>query len=401
MENKKRIVILGAGYAGLMTARDLAKKLRKDEAEITLVNKNDYHYESTWLHEVAGGTIKPEEATFKLEDVLDKSRVNIVIDEVVDINKEEKVVNLKSGKLEFDYLVVALGFTTNTFGIKGAEEHAYFIQDVNTALKIKEHIDKKFEEYAKSEEKKDEDLTVLVGGGGFTGIELIGELSLNLPKLAKKHGIDPSKVKIINIEASPSILGNFRDRPELQDYAREVLKSRNVEIKEATPIKEFTEEGVIIGEDEQLVKGGTIIWTGGVKANPIISTIGLELERGKVKITEDLRATGEENIFVLGDCAFGVDANGKFCPPTAQVATQHGKECAKNIAALIRNQPLTPFVFDDKGTVVSLGKTHGVGAIFSGIKIKGKTGAFMKKVVDNRSLYILGGTKILMKKGKF
>lgn len=400
MKRKQKIVILGAGYAGLMTARTLMKKVKKDEAEIILINKQAFHYEATWLHEVAAGTITPERATFLLEDVLDQKRVNIVIDEVVSIDKASKTVQLKQDVIAYDYLVIALGFKTNTFGIKGVEENAFFIQDIESSKKIAAHIEQTFQTYKESPVKDPKDLTVLVGGGGFTGIEFVGELTLHLPKLAKQHGIDPSLVKIIALDGG-AILGNFKNEPALVDYARNVLASRHVELREGVKMKEFTEEGVIAGDDHELIQAGTMVWTAGVKANPLMTEVGLELTRGKAVIEDDLRAKGEACIFVLGDCAFGTDAEGNMYPPTAQLAMQQGVHCAKNIAKLLRTQPVQAFVFDNKGTVASLGRNCGVGSIFSGIQIKGKAGSFMKSVVDNRSLYLLGGVKLVLKKGKF
>jgi len=125
------------------------------------------------------------------------------------------------------------------------------------------------------------------------------------------------------------------------------------------------------------------------------------LNRGKVTVDGDLRAPGFENIFILGDCAWVMDGEtGKPFPPTAQAAMQHAETCARNIKALLHAEPLETFIFDDKGTVASLGVTDGIGNVFSGTQLKGKSAATMKKVVDNRSLFLLGGTKILLKKGK-
>lgn len=400
MANKPRIVIVGAGYAGLMTARTLLKKMKHEQAEITLINKQDYHYEATWLHEVAAGTIAPEKAQFLLSDVLNTKKVNILVDEVIKIEKESQTVHLKSNTLAYDYLVIALGFKTNTFGIKGVEDYSFFIQDIDSSKEISHHIEEKFKKYSTDATKDEKDLTVLVGGGGFTGIEFVGELTNHLPKLAKQYGIDPTLVKIIALDGG-SILGNFRNEPDLVDYARNVLSSRHVELREGVMMKEFTEDGILVGEDRELIQAGTIVWTAGVKANPILEEIGLTLERGKAVVGSDLRAKEEDRIFVLGDCAYGTDENGQMYPPTAQLAMQHGQSCGGNLVKLLEQKPLKPFVYNHKGTVASIGHNSGVGSIFKGIQIKGKFAAFMKKVVDNRSLYLLGGLKLLLKKGKF
>ncbi len=399
MSNKPKIVVLGAGYAGLKTTRELMKRLSSDEAEIVLVNKHNYHYETTWLHEVAAGTINPNQARFMISDVINPNRVRLIYDTVVEVMQKDQKVILENGEITYDYLVIALGFESNTFGIKGMGEHAHAILDIDSSRHIREHIELKFAEYTTNEDAKDSDLTILVGGAGFTGIELVGELVEQVPKLCKKYDIERSKVRIINVEAMPSILPMF-DK-ELVRYAMASLANRGVEFRLGTAINECTEDSFIVSEDNEEIKAGTIIWTGGVTGSSVLTKSGFELTRGKVTVEPDLRAPGHDNIFILGDCAWVMDEEaGRPFPPTAQAAMQHAETCANNMIALLRNEPLQSFTFDDKGTVASLGVTDGIGNVFSGKQLRGKPAATMKKVVDNRSLFLLGGTKILLKKGK-
>lgn len=399
MYHKPKIVVLGAGYAGLKTTRDLTKLLAPEEADIVLINKHNYHYETTWLHEVAAGTINLNQARFMISDVIHPSRVRLIYDTVEKIDTEEQRVILKNGEITYDYLVVALGFETNTFGIKGMEEYAYSIVDINSSRLIREHIELQFAKYSAGESDDESALTILVGGAGFTGIEFVGELAEKVPQLCRKYDIDRSKARIINVEAMPSILPMF-DK-DLVDYAIRSLEDRGVEFRLGTPIKECTPEGFIVGDDNELIKAGTVVWTGGVTGNSVLGKSGFELERGKVMVEPDLRAPGHENIFVLGDCAWVMDEEaGRPYPPTAQAALQHGETCARNLRALLRGEPLEKFQFIDRGTVASLGINDGIANIFNDTKLKGKAAAAMKKVVDNRALFLLGGTKILLKKGK-
>ncbi|HZW67112.1 MAG TPA: NAD(P)/FAD-dependent oxidoreductase [Pseudogracilibacillus sp.] len=399
-QNKPKIVILGAGYAGLRTARNLSKMLKNDEAEIVLVNRHNYHYETTWLHEVAGGTINPNQARFMISDALNTNRVQLVYDEVENIDRDSQEVRLKDGSISYDYLVVALGFVTNTFGIKGMDEHAFFIQDINTSQLIRDHIEYQFSAFANGELEDEDALTIIVGGGGFTGIEFVGELAERVPQLCKKYGISPDIPRIINVEAMPSIMPMFDE--DLVEYAKQSLENRGVEFRIGTKINECTAEGFIVGEDNELIKGGTVVWTGGVTGSPILEKAGFEITRGKVTVNGDMRAPGEENIFILGDCAWVMneEENRPF-PPTAQAAIQHADTCAANIKALIEGTSLESFTFDDKGSVASLGVSDGIGNVLSGKKLRGKAAATMKKVVDNRSVFLLGGTRVLLKKGKF
>lgn len=399
MSNKPKIVVLGAGYAGMVTTKKLSQILPEEEAEIVLVNKHNYHYETTWLHEVAAGTINHNQARTMLSDVFNPNRVRLIYDTVVKVDKEENRVVLENSEITYDYLVISLGFVTNTFGIKGMEEHAFFIQDIDTSQLIRDHIEYQFVTYKNSEEKNDDDLTILVGGGGFTGIEFVGELAEKVPELCKKYDIDRHKVKIINVEAAPTILPGFDE--DLVNYAMQSLESRGVEFRVDTPIKECKEDAFIVGEDQEEIKAGTIVWTGGVTGNPVLSNSGFELTKGKVTVESDLRAPGEENIFIIGDCAWVMnESEGRPYPPTAQAATQHGEVCAKNIKALMHHEPLENFTFTDRGTVASLGSSDAMGTAFDR-KFYGKPAVVLKKVVDNRSLYLVGGVKNVLKKGKF
>lgn len=400
MSNKPKIVVLGAGYAGLKTTRELAKKLSAEEADIVLVNKHNYHYETTWLHEVAAGTINPNQARFMISDVVNPNRVRLIYDEVVEVKKDDQRVILENGEITYDYLVIALGFESNTFGIKGMEENAFAIVDIESSRHIREHIELQFAKYKAEENPSDDMLTILIGGAGFTGIELLGELVERVPKLCKKYDIDRKKVKIINVEAMPSILPMF-DK-ELVSYATKSLEDRGVEFRLGAAIKECTEDAFIIGDEKEEVKAGTIVWTGGVTGSSVLQKSGFEITKGKVTVDGDMRAPGEENIFILGDCAWVMDEEaGRPFPPTAQAAIQHADTCANNIVNLLDGVPLENFQFVDRGTVASLGINDGIGTVFDGKELKGKAAAAMKKVVDNRSVYLLGGAKMILKKGKF
>ncbi|RKD69731.1 NADH dehydrogenase [Sinobaca qinghaiensis] len=399
MSTKPKIVVLGAGHAGLTTAKKLIQKLSPEQAEVVLVNKHNYHYEATWLHEVAAGTISPNDARVMISDVINPNKATLVYDTVVEIKKDEKRVVLENGDITYDYLVVALGWKSNDFGIKGMGENAFAIEDIDSSRLISEHIEYQFAKFNNEENADPDSLNILVGGAGFTGIEFVGELADKVPQLCRKYDIDRSKVKIINIEAAPSILPMFEQ--DLSTYAREALEERGVEIRMAAPIKECTPEGFIIGEEKELVKAGTIVWTGGVKGSPILEKSGFDMVKGKVNVNPDLRMPDEEDLFVIGDCSWVWDNEGdRPYAPTAQLAMQEADYVADNIIALMKKEPLKNFVFDNKGTVASLGHSDGIGSIFSGYKLTGKKAAAMKKVIDNRSLYLVGGAKLVLKKGK-
>jgi NADH:ubiquinone reductase (H+-translocating) len=400
---KPKVVVLGAGYAGLMTVTRLQKQIGVNEADIVLVNKNDYHYETTWLHEASAGTLHHDRVRYDIKDVIDRNKVEFIKGTAVEIKTAEKKVILENGEIEYDYLVVALGGESETFGIKGLKEYAFSITNVNSARQIREHIEYQFATYNTEEEKKDERLTIVVGGAGFTGIEFLGELTNRIPELCREYDVDFDKVKVICVEAAPTALPGFD--PELVEYAMTQLERKGVEFRIGTAIKECTPEGIIVakGEDEvEEIKAGTVIWAAGIRGNSIIEASGFEAMRGRVKVQPDLRAPGHDDVFIIGDCSLIINEEiNRPYPPTAQIAMQQGEVCARNLVALIRDKgELEAFKPDIKGTVCSLGEDDAIGIAF-GKKMVGTKASFMKKMIDNRALYMIGGASLVMKKGKF
>jgi NADH:ubiquinone reductase (H+-translocating) len=400
---KPKIVVLGAGYGGLMTVTRLQKLIGGNDAEIILVNKNEYHYETTWLHEASAGTLHHDRVRYDINKVINRSKVQFIQGCAEEIKTDQQKIILDNGEVEYDYLVIALGSDSETFGIKGLDQHAFAITNVNAARQIREHIEYQFATYNNDEDKKEDRLTIVVGGAGFTGIEFLGELTNRIPELCKEYDIDRSKVRIVCVEASPMVLPQF-DR-DLVDYAIAVLESRGVEFHIGTAVQEATADGVIIGkkdEEPQEIKAGTVIWSAGVRGNLIIDKSGIETMRGRVKVNLDLRIPDKQNIFVIGDCSLIInEESNRPYPPTAQIAMQQGEVCARNLAKLVQGQDnLDHFVFDDKGTVCSLGEDDAIGVVF-GKKIKGSSASIMKKVVDNRALFMVGGTSLVLQKGKF
>ncbi|VEF47097.1 NADH dehydrogenase [Bacillus freudenreichii] len=399
---KPKIVVLGAGYGGLMTVTRLQKQLGSTDAEIVLVNKNDYHYETTWLHEASAGTLSPDQVRYDISSVIDRSKVDFVQDTAVKVELETKKVILEKGdELSYDYLVVALGGAPETFGIKGLDKYAFSITNVNTARQIREHIEYQFATY--KVDKRPERLTIVVGGAGFTGMEFLGELGNQIPRWCKEYDIDKEMVKVICVEAAPTALPGFD--PELVQYATALLERKNVEFRIGTAIKEATPEGIVVakGEDDtEEIKAATVVWAAGVRGNPIIVESGIENMRGRVKVEPDLRAPGLSDVFVIGDCSLVINEEiNRPYPPTAQIAMQQGELVASNLAKLVQGKTnLDSFTFDNKGTVCSLGDDDAIGVVF-GKKVTGTKASFMKKMIDNRALYMIGGIPLTMKKGKF
>ncbi|MFF2530017.1 NAD(P)/FAD-dependent oxidoreductase [Brevibacillus sp. DP1.3A] len=391
-----KILILGAGYGGLLTTLQLQKKLNYNEAEITLVNKHNYHYITTWLHEPAAGTAPADHARVSLDGILNKDKVNFVKGTVQAIQSEEQTVTLENGEvLSYDYLVIGLGSEPETFGIEGLKEHAFSIRSINAVRNIREHIEYMFSKF-KNEPDRTDYLTFVVGGAGFTGIEFCGELGDRLPELCREFDVDPELVKVYCIEAAPTALPGFD--PELIQYAMDVLGRKGIEFKIGTPIKQCTPDGVLLATGEE-IKSKTVVWAAGVRGNSIVEKAGFEVMRGRVKVDEYLRAPGHENVFVVGDCALIFNEEGRPYPPTAQIAVQEGETLGENLAALVRGDLPQKFTPHLQGTLASLGKGEGIGQVGSK-KLFGSTAAMMKKASDLRYLYKIGGVGLALKKVK-
>lgn len=396
--NKPKIVILGAGYAGLKTAKQLQKK--NVNAEIILVNKNEYHYESTQLHEVAAGTEPGSKISFNIADVIDSNKVTFIQDEVTLIKKEEKKVILaKKGEISYDYLVIALGFESETFGIPGVNEFSKPLVDIKTAEAARQYLDTNLANYAKS--KNEADLSIAVCGAGFTSIEYLGEITNRIPKLAEKLNFPTDKVKITCIEAMPTLLPMFSEK--LGTYGIDVLKKRGVNFIVGTPIKEIKENTVVYEQEGELkeLTANTVIWTTGVRGSAVVGESGFDERRGRVVVESDLSVAGFPEVFMIGDVSAVMDGDsGRPFPTTAQIALQQGAYLGNALAAKLNNQSVEAFTYKPLGTVASIGNNVGLGNVM-GKEVKGYIGSIMKKNIINKSLVTTGGTKTLLKKGRF
>lgn len=393
-----KIVVLGAGYGGLMTVKGLQNELNYNEAEVTIVNQNSYHYITTELHKPAAGTSHHDHARLAISSVINERKVNFIQDIVSEIKLDEKKVILKNSAdaLDYDYLVIALGSAPETFGIQGLLDHAFFIRNINSVRMIREHMEYMFSRYQL--EQKEELITIVVGGAGFTGIEYVGELVDRMPELCREYDIPLEKVRIVNIEAAPTVLPGF-DK-ELVDYAVKYLESKGVEFIINTPIESCTAEGVTLKGGKE-IKAATVVWTGGIRGNQLIEEAGIENMRGRVKVDKQLRAPGYDHVFVIGDCSLIINEEiDRPYPPTAQMATQQGQFLGKNLPILIRGGEMGTFTYRPKGTVASLGKKEAIG-IVGDRKVVGSSASFLKKLIDLRWLYMLGGIPLVLRKGRF
>lgn len=389
----KRILVIGAGYGGMRTVKKLAGAGL--DAEIVLVNKNPYHYQTTQLHEVAAGTKEPSDITFDIAQAFaNKKNVHVIIDEVTKVDQDAKRVELKnSDPIGYDYLVNSLGFESETFGIPGVKENGWPVVDINTALAARKHLEDTLKRYKTSHDEND--LHIVVCGAGFTSIEYLGELVHRMPKMAKEYGFPENLVKVECVEAGPKILGMFNQ--DLAGWAVKYLEKKGVTFHVSSPITEVRPDAVV--SHDTVFPANTIIWTAGVHGSHVIADSGYDQKRNRVVVTDDLRVNGRPDQFLIGDVS-GVNnpGNGRLFPTTAQISIAQADCAAKNIVALLRGQPTEKFVFKALGTVCSLGPTAGVASIdfFGHWNLRGWLAAIAKKLVADRAVFELTNIRTML-----
>jgi NADH dehydrogenase len=384
----KQIVILGGGYGGLLSALTVRKYMSAEEATVTVVNRYPTHQIITELHRLAAGNIAEKAVALPLEKLLRGKQVNLMIDTVLEIDPEQKHVKLAGGAfLKYDALVVALGSETAFFGIPGLQEHSFTLKSVADANKLRTHVEARIEAYAQSHNKAD--ATFVVGGGGLTGIELVGEFADMLPQLCKKYAVDFKEIELYCVEAAPSILPGFA--AELIERAQTSLERRGVKFLTGMPITEMKPSTVLL-KDGSSIETHTLVWTGGVQGNSVVANCGIEVNRGRATVTETLQSTSHPDVFLAGDSAVVMGPEGRPYPPTAQLAWQMGETVGYNLFAYFKGAAMDTFKPVFSGTLASLGRKDAIGTIGGNqTRLKGMPASFMKEASNIRYLSHING----------
>ncbi len=394
MSDLKKIVILGAGYAGVEAAKVLSKKFKKDHSvEITLIDANPYHTLLTELHEIAGRRTEKESVMVDLYNVFKATKVNVVRDKIESIDYEAKTLTSGKETYRYDYLVLGCGAEPAFFGVEGVKEYGFTIWSLKDALKIREHIENSFQ-LAKEEKdvaKRKELLTFVVAGAGFTGIEVVGELMEWKNILCEKHEIDPKEVNIINVEALPSILPILK--PSLQNKAENFLVKKGVKVMKNAPIVKATPNSIVL-KDGQVINTGTLIWTCGVQGNSFCMSTGLtEGKRCRVLVNDYMQTVDKEEVYAVGDNAY-YEIDGKPIPQIVETALQTGECAAHNIAAAITKTEKKKFVLNTHGFMVSLGSHYCVAELM-GTPLSGFMAMASKHLVNLHYLWGVGGLRLV------
>ncbi|OCG27881.1 hypothetical protein A9G11_12355 [Gilliamella sp. wkB108] len=364
----KKIIIIGGGAGGLELATDLGDKLGKNsQAEITLVDKNSYHLWKPLLHEVATGVLDEQVDNIYYASQGQQHYFEFTQGTFTNIDRQNKLVIITDHKDEtvtiaYDILVVAIGSTSNDFGTPGVKEHCIFLDDQNAAIGLRETLISKFtgfcsiiDEHETSEEDK---IRIAIVGGGATGVELASEL----PHMVEAFGacgrnkMCSDLLDVSVIEATDRILPALPEKTA--SSIAETLQKRGIHVMTKTMITKAESDGFYPKEGD-VIKADIMIWTAGVKAPDYLKEIaGLESSRSnQLVVKPTLQTTRDDSIFVIGDCAYAMQDNGRASPATAQAAQQMAKVCYENIVRFLNNQSLKVFKYIDKGTIITLHDT--------------------------------------------
>ncbi len=377
-----RVAVIGAGFAGLSAVKQLAGA----GLSVTLIDQRPYATFQPLLYQVATGGLNAGDITYPIRNFLTRRHgVRFVCDRVTEIDHDHSVISTADGQqLGYDYVIIANGVSTNHFGIPGAAEHAVGIYTRSDALQVRDRMFGLLEDAARS--GSTEPSTVVIVGGGATGIEMAG----NLAEL-RDHGLpnsypelDAGQLKIILVEAGGQLLAPFA--PSLQRYGLGQLRRRGVDVRLQTPIVQIGPDAVRFADDTEL-PASLVIWTAGVRGSAESAEWRLPRNRaGRILVDRSLQVPGKPEVFAVGDAAV-IEANP--LPQLAQPALQSGRHAARQIIRLERDQPTRPFRYFDKGIMATIGEGSAVVEVPFGLKITGLLAWFTWLGIH--IVYLLGG----------
>lgn len=372
---KKKVVIVGGGFGGVCCAQTLARLTGK-ELDIELINSTNYFVFQPLLPEVAAGVISASDAVVPLRAMLDNVQIRQA--EVIGIDLANRRIDFVQGagrydnQISYDHLVLAIGQQVAVERIPGVGDHGFVMKDLTDAFKVRNHVLSCLElaDVTSRPELKQRYLTFAVVGGGFSGVETIGEVEALVRRSLKLYpNIAAAEVRFILAEFGSRILTELPEH--LAQYAQRNLESRGIEVRLNTALTSVS-SGFVEFSDKAVVPCSTVIATVGNRARDLLSNLPLPLVGGKIEVDRHLRVVGQDAVWALGDATrIPLDDSGhSFAPPTAQFAVREGRLLARNIAATLNGMPTLPFLYKSKGAMASLGVQKGVANVM-GIRLTG------------------------------
>ncbi|MFI9588295.1 NAD(P)/FAD-dependent oxidoreductase [Streptomyces sp. NPDC052236] len=384
---RTRILVVGGGYVGMYTALRLQQRLKQDlargETEIVVVTPDPYMTYQPFLPEAAAGSISPRHVVVPLRRVLDRCKIVIGEAKAVDHAKRTATITTLATEEEgagpvevtYDELVIAPGSISRTLPIPGLADHGIGFKTVEEAIGLRNHVIEQMDIASSTRDPaiRDAALTFVFVGGGYAGVEALGELE-DMARYTTRyyHNVKPEDLKWVLVEASNRILPEVGE--EMGKYAIRELRARNVDVRLDTRLDSCADRVAVLSDGTRLPTR-TVVWTAGVKPAPVLAATDLPLdERGRLKCTAQLSVAGVDHAWAAGDAASVPDLTaeepGKECAPNAQHAVRQTKVLAENIVASLRGEPLKEYAHRYAGSVASLGLHKGVAHVY-GRKLRG------------------------------
>lgn len=367
----QRIVILGAGFGGVQAAIELERELGGDPGvEILLVNEHNYFLFTPLLPQITSSYINPRHIVQPVRDICGNRRFNFRRDSLQSIDVAARRLQLASGALDYDTLIVALGSQTDYFDIPGAREHTFDFKTLEDAVVLREHVIDVCEHanHTADAQRRAQLLTFVVVGGGYTGVELISELQDFLFRYVapRYRGIPRSGIQLILLEAASEILRGID--PGLAAHAGKRLRIEGIQVRTNARVTRCM-EGSVESNGEEMIHADTIVWASGVRAHRLVETLPGPHDRiGRAIVNEHLQLEGHPEVFIVGDSGAAVTA--PDAPRVAPVAMDHGRIAARNIISRVRGNPLESYRYLPQGTLVSLGMNYAVVSV-GGLRFRG------------------------------
>jgi NADH:quinone reductase (non-electrogenic) len=369
-----RMLILGGGFGGVETARRLERMLRGRDVEITLVSRDNFFLFTPMLHEVAASDVDITHIVSPLRALL--RRATVIVGEVRSVDLAARRVRVTHGfdphdhELEYDQLVIALGSTTNFYGLPGLAEHALTMKTLGDAIHLRNRVIALLEQAAtECDAGERSGLTVVVAGGGFAGVETIAALNDFVREALELYPrLKQQDVRMVLVHAGSHILPELGE--ELGVYAAQKLAVRGVEILTGAKVRSVDHDGVTLTDGRQIATR-LVVWTAGTSPHPLLQQLPCTLERGRIVVDGTLAVPGWAGVWSLGDCAVVPDTRtGGTHPPTAQHALREARTVAGNIAATLDGRAARAFSFRTIGQLAAIGRRTGVARMF-GVNFSG------------------------------
>ncbi|MEO8266771.1 MAG: NAD(P)/FAD-dependent oxidoreductase [Ilumatobacteraceae bacterium] len=369
--SRPHVVIIGSGFGGIRAAKSLART----DVEITIIDVNNFHTFQPLLYQVATAGLDADDIGFPIRGIFRRSRsIRFVLGEVIGIDLARQVVAIGDGReFAYDFLVVAAGTVSTSFGIDGVDTNTFPLKTLHDALRLRSHLLTRFER-ASAYPAGNIDLGIVVVGGGPTGVEMAGGLRELIDKVFRKDFPDlaAASTAITLVEAADRVLGPFH--PSLSEQAATALRRRNVTVEVGVGV-DHVEPGTVVLQDGRRLSAGTIVWAAGVTASPVAGLLGVTLGRGgRIAVAADLSLSDHPNVFAIGDIAL---PPGDPLPQVAQPAIQGGAHAAAQITARLAGHDTTPFHYRDKGSMATIGRNQAVVEFPNGWRFHGFIGWLM------------------------